>query len=945
MRRMSLAAAALLCLMLSACGGGGGGGGGSGSGFNVRLGETSLTFDFVEGAQPAPQTISASWTGTPPDPVYLGAVVEGNAIDPSIPILLGASSANATVRPRAGLTTGDYTGRILFLVCTDSACNNRVGGSPLPIAYTVTVRPPLFTPVQAASFDYTVGSPIPPGRTVNVSVSNWTASASVPWLRLSANDGNAPGALTISLDPQHLSAGNFTGSVTVASGERSQVLQVTAVVRVPELLAGTGPVNFSAFTGQLPSPTQVTVSTQNSLASQWTATSNMPWLSLSATSGVTPATITVAAPGALQMARGRYTGDILFATTIEGVARTARVPVQMDLQRPELTLSRSSLSFGAINGAAIAPQSITVNSTAPSGVVTLAADVTVPWLELDRTTGTTAQAFAAEADPSVGPLASGSYAGAVQFTATAGVETWTLDVPVQLSLTRPTLSANPASIELGGDAGRSFEAAPLTLSLNTGSRAYGWTASQSGAGSWLQTATSGVASAMGTTIQLTPVRTGVQPGSHSKSVTFQAQVNGDVLTTTVPVSLNLDTHRLLALENGVAFTNTPQFSRLSRSIPVVSNFDVPIAWTATSDRPWLTVTPSGVAGGSIVLTANPATLATDSLEIATVTIVAGGADPAQSETIRVGLWNGSVTPTTRQTIAGVNFRHAFADPIRPYVYVNERDNTVRTFNVYTGLEVLPAIVLPTTTAWTMTANTDGSLLWVLSILDNRLIPIDLATRTVVSSQIITFDDHGRGQSTALTYARPNGVGMLFPGLGDAHAVTGEFLGPFALGPAAFSGDGKKAFAANTRWDVDYTSAHGGRYTREFNSGVPIAPAISEEVATNLDGSRVYFAAMNEYNVAVYNGISLAQLPRIEPRTARFNNLDVARDGRVAIGSEAFPPDTENLWLYRGDGTLITSYHNANGSNAFLGERIIVFSSDGNFILVPAGNLQIYPAPQ
>jgi hypothetical protein len=878
--------------------------------------------------------------------VYLSATVEGEAIHPTIPIQLNESSASASIRPRIGLPTGEHTGRILFLVCTDPAGINRVGGSPLPISYTVRVRPPLFTPLQPVSFDYTVGSPLPSARTINVAVSDWIATASASWIRLSATNGSAPAALTISLDPQGLSAGNVVGSVTVTNGGYSQVLGVSAVIRAPDLVAGVSQLTFSAFTGELPLSKPLTISTQNSLVAQWTATSNAAWLVPSATSGTTPTTISVATPDAVSMAQGRYSGEIQFTSTIAGVVKTARVQVQLDLRRPELSLSSNQLLFAAINGAAITDQSLTVTSTAPDGLVTLAASASATWIEFDRTSGSTPQTFTVSANPAIGPLASGSHQGVVQLTATAGIETWTVDVPVALLLTRPTLTANPASIVLGGDTGRTFDTLPLTLSLNTGSRSYAWTASQSGAGNWLQTTTSGTVSAAGSTVLLTPVRAGVQPGSHSKSVTFTTQVNGDALTTTVPVTLNLDTHRLLALENGVAFTSTPQFSRLSRTIPVVSNFDLPIAWTATSDQPWLTVTPSGVGGENIVLTADPAALATDSLNTATVTIAASASDPAEPEIIRVGLWKGSITPSARQTIVGANFRHAFADPIRPFVHVNERGNVVRTFNVYTGQEVLPAIVAPTTMAWAMTANTDGSLLWVTSILDNRLIPIDLETRTVVTSRIITFDDHGRGQSLALTYARPNGVGILFPGLGDAHAVTGERLGPFALGHAAFTADGKKAFAGNMRWDIDYTSAHDGRYTREHISGVPVAPGIDEEVATNLDGSRVYFPAVNDQNVAVYNGNLISLLsPITPPASARFNNVDVARDGRVAVGSETFPNGTENLWVYRSDGTLIASYQNANGVNAFLEPRVIVFSSDGHFIVVPAGNVQIYPAPQ
>src|SRR5262249_37033288 len=69
-----------------------------------------------------------------------------NAIDPSITLLVTATQATATVQPLANLAAGTYTGRIQFLACSDQACNNRIGGTPLPVNYTVNV----LNPVRAA---------------------------------------------------------------------------------------------------------------------------------------------------------------------------------------------------------------------------------------------------------------------------------------------------------------------------------------------------------------------------------------------------------------------------------------------------------------------------------------------------------------------------------------------------------------------------------------------------------------------------------------------------------------------------------------------------------------------------------------------------------------------------------------------------------------------------
>ena len=66
---------------------------------------------------------------------------------------------------------------------------------------------------------------------------------------------------------------------------------------------------------------------------------------------------------------------------------------------------------------------------------------------------------------------------------------------------------------------------------------------------------------------------------------FTATVNGDVVVRDVPVEFNLDTHRLIASENGVALVTTPSptWRRLAHTVSVRSNLGLPVAWNATSD--------------------------------------------------------------------------------------------------------------------------------------------------------------------------------------------------------------------------------------------------------------------------------------------------------------------------------------------------------------------------
>src|SRR5262249_7370916 len=182
-------------------------------------------------------------------------------------------------------------------------------------------------------------------------------------------------------------------------------------------------------------------------------------------------------------------------------------------------------------------------------------------------------------DPTVGPLASGAYDGHVTISLAAGVNNLSTSIPVSLALTKPTLTINPSPIVLGGTFGRSFDPVPVDVSLNTGSNGFHW--SMSGATPWMQIDNaSGTTSATAQTIHLTPLRDQSSPGTVQTNLTFSTTVNGDTVTSTVPASFNLDSHRLIASRNGIALVDSPDanWRRLTATVKVISNYDLPLQW-------------------------------------------------------------------------------------------------------------------------------------------------------------------------------------------------------------------------------------------------------------------------------------------------------------------------------------------------------------------------------
>jgi uncharacterized repeat protein (TIGR03803 family) len=147
-------------LALPGCGGGGGGGDGGGSsgggqttggGLTFTPDKSSISFNFVQGQSPAPQTITVTATGQYTGALYIAATVSGPGLASTIPTTITGTTGTAQVSAASGLAAGNYSGQLNLMVCSDAACAHQLGNSPIVITYSVTVTapppPPLtFTP-------------------------------------------------------------------------------------------------------------------------------------------------------------------------------------------------------------------------------------------------------------------------------------------------------------------------------------------------------------------------------------------------------------------------------------------------------------------------------------------------------------------------------------------------------------------------------------------------------------------------------------------------------------------------------------------------------------------------------------------------------------------------------------------------------------------------------
>ncbi len=202
----------------------------------LALNLNSLAYQAITGGgNPAAQNISVSNTGTG----TLSWTASSNAswltLSPASGTNAGTIQASVNI---AGLSSGTYNATI-----TVSAPG--ANGSPEPVGVTLLVSSPILG-VSPSSINFN-GSPgqgnlVPVPLTMSnlgAGTVNWSASvsANTPWLTLSASSGAAPSSTNVQANITGLSAGAYSGSITVsASGALSSPQTIPVTLNVTGLL-------------------------------------------------------------------------------------------------------------------------------------------------------------------------------------------------------------------------------------------------------------------------------------------------------------------------------------------------------------------------------------------------------------------------------------------------------------------------------------------------------------------------------------------------------------------------------------------------------------------------------------------------------------------------------------------------------------------------------------
>jgi len=624
------------------------------------------------------------------------------------------------------------------------------------------------------------------------------------------------------------------------------------------------------------------------------------------------------------LAEGLYRGEVKVSAA-DG--QQVVLPLSLNLIPSAFAVADNGFAFQAVNGAPIASQAIAFAlDTQAAAQYTLSSDSA--WLTATPSSGVTPGSASLGVDPSRGSLASGSHVARLTLRSPNSKD---LILPVQLTLTRPTLSTSAESVTFGGIHGREFTALPLKLSLNTGAQAWPWTMSAPPA--WLQaSAASGAIAETGSTLTLSVNPTRAPLGSSSVVLNAQARVNGDTVTNAVAVTINRDQRKILPSVTGIAMVSVPGWSRLSRQVTVRDNYAGSATWTAASDSAWLGVTRNG---DSLTLQADPSTLPANTVSYATVTLAPGDTDVTAPEKIRVGLWKGNAAPAARLDLAST-YDQVVADPIRPLVYAHVHGGpSIDVINVYTGQKTatiaVGGVVGPATVA------PDGQHLYALDFYTGAVTRIDLPSLAVSGSWSPGPTTVQPG--TPLKAIRPNGVEVVVSGYATYRASDGKRLADTKYDNPlmAASLDGKQLFAVTgsaqyavlSSVAVDYAEMGGGSLFAAQLAGRDYMSNQHFDLATNADGSRVYSVGQGDTHCKIYDK-TLGFVAYLGSEMHFANNVDVDSFGRLICGADAYY-EPNDAWVYTADGLALRSYRFAE-RDKYLYNGQLVASSDGMMLI-------------
>lgn len=277
-------------------------------------------------------------------------------------VIQSPTGGNSTFQ--ASVSTTNQAGAFAGKITISSA---QISNSPvtIPVSFTVLAAPSVNVSPASLSFSYFIGA-TSSQKTISVSSSQGTlAYAATPsttaggnWLSVWPSSGITPSNLSVLANPAGLPAGAYSGSVSISANTTTpgvgafpatnspQTVTVTMTV-IQSPMLGVSPTLLSfAYQGGPTPGVQALALSSTGVAVSFTAMANASsggsWLSVTPTSGTTPANLDVSVnPAGLET--GTYSGNVTISPT--GASNSPlQVSVTLVVSDATLKLSLSGLA-------------------------------------------------------------------------------------------------------------------------------------------------------------------------------------------------------------------------------------------------------------------------------------------------------------------------------------------------------------------------------------------------------------------------------------------------------------------------------------------------------------------------------------------------------------------------------------------------------------------------
>lgn len=529
----------------------------------LSINPQSLSFVLEVGAS-LPPSQSVSVTSDVPStgvPLAASALTDSGvnwlAVSPAQSSTPGTFSVS--IKP-VTLAPGVYTGSV---VITSSTASN----SPVKIPVTLTVPDIRLSVLPALlAFNYQIGCTAPgplslalsskavDGSSFSVGFNAAAASAggNGRWIGIDSQAGTTPGNINVSVNTSGISAGTYSGSVTVASATASnspQVVPVLLIASSPGLSLNPGSLtfNYQMGTGGL-SPSSLSISSCGAPLDFKMSTPQASWLSIDTLSGTTPASANISV-NASNLSKGTYQTTITISSAAAGSSQN--IPVTLIVRdSPTLIASPSSLSFYYEQGfPAPSPQTLSVSAGNTNFAASVSTAFGGQWLSFSSGGGTTPASLNVTVLP--GGLAPGTYTGTISI-ASASASNSPVNIPVTLTVAKAGhLSASPASLSFEAQAGSPISEGQTITVSSTGSQ-LGFETSFNGGG-WVSLSPTphgstgtvngetGEVTSAPALVSVSAITTGLAAGTYSGTITITPDSGAPA--TSIPVTLTIrDNH-------------------------------------------------------------------------------------------------------------------------------------------------------------------------------------------------------------------------------------------------------------------------------------------------------------------------------------------------------------------------------------------------------------------